>query len=255
MNFFFLPFLIEYLLKQITAYNLQGSSASCRTRTKTLVAPILRTAPSTAILVQLTPLLGALVGVVATLLLVAVCIVIFIKFRSQRTDHTNTENNVTERDKGSSEPLSRNMGSHSSLDDKNPDVVPQENSEDEFTSEEKAFDRLKIDAQRCLYTPTMNMPPSPQSPNGFSRQYGELSLTTNPAFALYNTPIRRPPIYTAPPILSRSPSNIYTSVPPRHFSAYDTRTNAALNSAYGVTIPLLSKANGIITSTNVDEKS
>lgn len=199
--------------------------------------------------------MGALVGVVATLLLVAVCIVIFIKFRSQRTDHTNTENNVTERDKGSSEPLSRNMGSHSSLDDKNPDVVPQENSEDEFTSEEKAFDRLKIDAQRCLYTPTMNLPPSPQSPNGFSRQYGELSLTTNPAFALYNTPIRRPPIYTAPPILSRSPSNIYTSVPPRHFSAYDTRTNAALNSAYGVTIPLLSKVNGIITSTNVDEKS
>lgn len=41
------------------------------------------TASSTAVLVQLTPLLGALVGVVATLFLVAVCIVIFVKFRSK----------------------------------------------------------------------------------------------------------------------------------------------------------------------------
>lgn len=41
------------------------------------------TASSTAVLVQLTPLLGALVGVVATLFLVAICIVIFVKFRSK----------------------------------------------------------------------------------------------------------------------------------------------------------------------------
>lgn len=40
-------------------------------------------ASSTAVLVQLTPLLGALVGVVATLFMVAVCIVIFVKFRSK----------------------------------------------------------------------------------------------------------------------------------------------------------------------------
>lgn len=80
-------------------------------------------ASSTAVLVQLTPLLGALVGVIATLILVAICVVIFIKFRSKRgaggRRHGNGgEATTTEADKGSAEPLSRNMGSHSSLEDK-----------------------------------------------------------------------------------------------------------------------------------------
>lgn len=40
-------------------------------------------ASSTAVLVELTPLLGALLGVVVTLVLVAVCIVIFVKVRGK----------------------------------------------------------------------------------------------------------------------------------------------------------------------------
>uniref|UniRef100_A0A6P4FBB0 Uncharacterized protein LOC108049650 n=1 Tax=Drosophila rhopaloa TaxID=1041015 RepID=A0A6P4FBB0_DRORH len=258
---------------RITAVNAQGpSKVAYRLRGRTLSAPLLRTASSTAVLVQLTPLLGALVGVIATLILVAICVVIVIKFRSKRGGrrHGNGgDATTTEADKGSAEPLSRNMGSHSSLEDKNPDVVPQEaNSEDEFHQEEKAFDRLNMESQRILYTPPTRIntasPPPPSLSPTFGKQYGELSLTTNPAFSLYNTPQRAPaaqrPVYTAPPPLlsTRTPPNIYTRIPGRggggggatvtaagaggyHLPAYETRTSPT--SPYGstttCTMPLL----------------
>ncbi|XP_034650712.1 uncharacterized protein LOC117890135 [Drosophila subobscura] len=260
---------------RVTAVNAQGpSKVAHRLRGRTLSAPLLRTASSTAVLVQLTPLLGALVGVIATLILVAICVVIFIKFRSKRgRRHGNGgDATTTEADKGSAEPLSRNMGSHSSLEDKNPDVVPQEaNSEDEFHQEEKAFDRLNMESQRILYTPPTRIntasPPPPSLSPTFGKQYGELSLTTNPAFSLYNTPQRAPaaqrPVYTAPPPLlsTRTPPNIYTRIPGRgsgcgggvggmpggvgatsyHLPAYETRTSPT--SPYGstttCTMPLL----------------
>ncbi|XP_037940990.1 uncharacterized protein LOC119673945 [Teleopsis dalmanni] len=239
---------------RITAVNAQGpSKVAYRLRGRTLSAPLLRTASSTAVLVQLTPLLGALVGVIATLVLVAICIVIFVKFRTKRTRRPNGDATSTEADKGSAEPLSRNMGSHSSLEDKNPDVVPQEtNSEDEFHMEEKAFDRLNMESQRILYTPPSRMntasPTLPPLSPTFGKQYGELSLTTNPAYSLYNTPQRAPatqrPLYTAPPPLlsTRTPPNIYTRIPGRtYLPAYETRTSPT--SPYGstttCTIPLL----------------
>ncbi|XP_070855171.1 uncharacterized protein [Drosophila suzukii] len=194
---------------RITAVNAQGpSKVAYRLRGRTLSAPLLRTASSTAVLVQLTPLLGALVGVIATLILGAICVVIVIKFRSKRGGrrHGNgPDATTTEADKGSAEPLSRNMGSHSSLEDKNPDVVPQEaNSEDEFHQEEKAFDRRNMESQRILYTPPTRIntasPPPPSLSPTFGKQYGELSLTTNSAFSLYNTPQHAPavqrPVYT-----------------------------------------------------------
>ncbi|KAM8713629.1 hypothetical protein ACLKA7_013880 [Drosophila subpalustris] len=257
---------------RVTAVNAQGASKMAyRVRGRTLSAPLLRTASSTAVLVQLTPLLGALVGVIATLFLVAICVVIFIKFRSKRSRrHANGDATTTEADKGSAEPLSRNMGSHSSLEDKNPDVVPQEaNSEDEFHLEEKAFDRLNMESQRILYTPptrinTASPTPPPSLSPTFGKQYGELSLTTNPAFSLYNTPQRAPaaqrPVYTAPPPLlsTRTPPNIYTRIPGRgsggpsggattYLPAYETRTSPT--SPYGstttCTMPLLNgQSNG-----------
>lgn len=127
-------------------------------------------------MVQLTPLLGALVGVVITLLLIGVCIVAFIKLRrTNDREHTTPENIVADHDKGSTEPLQREMGSHSSLDEKNPDVVPQENSEDE----EKAFDRLKFDTQRIVYTPGVSISPPPLSPTnsmGFPKSVSHTKL-------------------------------------------------------------------------------
>lgn len=138
-------------------------------------------ASSTAVLVQLTPLLGALVGVIATLILVAICVVIVIKFRSKRGGRrhgTGADATTTEADKGSAEPLSRNMGSHSSLEDKNPDVVPQEaNSEDEFHQEEKAFDRLNMESQRILYTPPTRINTASPPPPSLSPTFGKQVIT------------------------------------------------------------------------------
>lgn len=187
-------------------------------------------------------------GVVITLLLIGVCIVAFIKLRTGR-DRMTTENDVTEHDKGSAEPLQRNMGSHSSLDEKNPDVVPQENSEDE----EKAFDRLKFDTQRIVYTPGVSVSPPPLSPTSFSKsvsllifimntlffnsiilsikQYASLSLTTNPGYTIQNTlpSARTLNNYNSPLLVTRdlrSPPNIYTRVPPqtRSFVPYNHNT-------------------------------
>lgn len=248
-------------------------------------------ASSTAVLVQLTPLLGALVGVVATLFLVAICIVIFVKFRSKvsricalcktiklnmlsifndraiqvdvmRQQQPNQIKEVLSHLVVTWEVIrvlvSQNeiriniIYSHIFPEDKNPDVVPQENSDDEYTSEEKAFDRLTVDSHRIIYTPHLNTSPPSLSPSSFTaKPYGELSLTTNPAFALYNSPQRRPPQYTAPPLLSSS--NIYTRIPTRAFTPYDTRTSP-VSSNYGLTIPLLMQTNGT-TLSNVDEKS
>lgn len=122
-----------------------------------------------------------------TLILVAICVVIVIKFRSKRGGrrHGNGgDATTTEADKGSAEPLSRNMGSHSSLEDKNPDVVPQEaNSEDEFHQEEKAFDRLNMESQRILYTPPTRIstasPPPPSLSPTFGKQVSQLFYGSN----------------------------------------------------------------------------
>lgn len=174
-------------------------------------------------------------------------------------------------------------------------MVPHDaNSDDddeEYQSEEKAFDRLTAggngnaggNTHRIIYTPshcnannipmqmsaavaqtlslttaaaatptaTQLQPLSALSPTGqplnsasaFAsltsptaaasglKPYGELSLTTNPAYALYNSPARRqppPPLYSSP----KAGSNIYTRVPTRPFVPYDSRLSPT--STYGV---------------------
>ncbi|EAA01472.5 AGAP001925-PA [Anopheles gambiae str. PEST] len=193
-----LPSDTKFIIK-ITPYNLQGTApTSYRVKAQTLPAPLLRTAPSKAVLVQLTPLLGALVGAAVTLCLVALCIIVFVKFKTKVSkDGSHHQTASTEQDKGSAEPLSRNIGSHSSIDDKNPDVIPHENSEDD---DEKQFERLALNADGLkfaghtatassgAYSPTHHHLMSP-SGNGF-KKFGELSLTTNPGYAIYSSPIR-----------------------------------------------------------------
>lgn len=152
------------------------------------------TASSTAVLVQLTPLLGALVGVMVTLALVAICLVMFIKLRGKHC-HRNSnggDTSTTEADKGSAEPLSRNLGSHSSLEDKNPDVIPQDaNSEDdEFHLEEKNFDHLNAESKQILYnTPLKRL-------NNASAMATEISAV----------PTSTSPISSLPPPLLSSPT-------------------------------------------------
>ncbi|XP_052863108.1 hemicentin-2-like [Anopheles cruzii] len=192
-----LPSDTKFIIK-ITPYNLQGTApTSYRVKAQTLPAPLLRTAPSKAVLVQLTPLLGALVGAAITLCLVAVCVIVFVKFKTKKKHH---QTGNTEQDKGSAEPLSRNIGSHSSIDDKNPDVIPHENSEDD---DEKQFERLALHTDTALkytvsttvpsavgaYSPTHHHHLMSPTGNGF-KKFGELSLTTNPGYAIYSSPVR-----------------------------------------------------------------
>ncbi|ETN58361.1 sidestep protein [Anopheles darlingi] len=202
-----LPSDTKFIIK-ITPYNLQGTApTSYRVKAQTLPAPLLRTAPSKAVLVQLTPLLGALVGAAITLCLVAVCVIVFVKFKTKKKHHQTAN---TEQDKGSAEPLSRNIGSHSSIDDKNPDVIPHENSEDD---DEKQFERLTLNTDSSTlkytggggggggtntttttsavgsYSPTHHHHLLSPTGNGF-KKFGELSLTTNPGYAIYSSPVR-----------------------------------------------------------------
>ncbi|XP_070490532.1 uncharacterized protein side-V [Chironomus tepperi] len=211
------------LIVRITPYNLQGMCKDFyQLRVKTMPAPLMRTASSRAVLVQITPVLGVLVGVVVTLILIAICIVIFVKIKNKNVKKTPKETDPNDGpDKGSAEPLSRNLGSHSSIDEKNdPDLIPHDNSDDE-----KEFERL--------YTPTKLSYVNRHSPNSISptlrfseKQFGELSLTTNPGFALYNNPTIRkfnavssptsannPNMTTTTILRSKSPPNIYTRLP------------------------------------------
>ncbi|XP_055919281.1 uncharacterized protein LOC129951237 [Eupeodes corollae] len=225
---------------RITSINSQGSSKLVyRLRARTLSVPLLRTASSTAVLVQLTPLLGAMVGLIVTLILVVICIVIFIKFRKKHIyrSHGNILETI---DKGGSvELLGRNLGSRSSLEDKNPDVVPLENSDDEFHAEEEAFNRLNMDSHRALCPQRVrnDSPSSSPHPLHVSQpaKTGEISLTTNPAYNICNTPQRmRQPTYACPPHLlpNNSSSNIYTRVPGRtNVPSYENST--ASTSPYG----------------------
>lgn len=251
-----LPSDTKFIIK-ITPFNLQGTApTSYRVKAQTLPAPLLRTAPSKAVLVQLTPLLGALVGAAVTLFLVAICVIIFVKFKTKKKHHPAA---TTEQDKGSAEPLSRNIGSHSSIDDKNPDVIPHENSEDD---DEKQFERLALDAERLKFTqpslpPVVSYSPTHLSPTGNGlKKFGELSLTTNPSYAIYNSPVRS--VYgssnpsgtttTVLPARTTSP-NIYTRLPLRDFTpnTYDsmlstsqaTPSGYATSQIYTAKMPLL----------------
>lgn len=179
-------------------------------------------------------------------------------------------------------------------DDKNPDVVPQENSDDEFISEEKAFDRLNLDTHRIVYSPArLTTTPPSISPTGTitptiggiagvggmggigigggigsgsigsigftaMKPFGELSLTTNPAYALYNSPQHRPTFYSSPqttPLLTTTStnSNIYTRIPTRSFTPYDTKISP-VSSNYGCTIPLLLQNHSNASTLNKNDK-
>lgn len=103
---------------------------------------------------HITPILGALIGVVAALILVAVIIVIVIRLRGggERDDKDYDDGGLSSTgrrcvagngDKASIEPLNKDLNdSVDSLEEKNPDIIPQNNGDDDYQDEERAFDRL-----------------------------------------------------------------------------------------------------------------
>lgn len=216
---------------RITSINLQGSSKHLyRLRARTLSVPLLRTASSTAVLVQLTPLLGAMVGLIVTLTLVVICIAIFIKFRKKHIYRSNGGTIETLDKGGNVELLGRNLGSRLSFEDKNPDVVPLENSDDEFHAEEEAFNRINVDSYRAFCPQTMKRSsPSPSSGSSQTKNK-EMSLTTNPAYNICTTPQRiQQPVYTCPPhMLSTNMYERVSNSSTSPFSSLNVCTNPLL---------------------------
>lgn len=85
--------------------------------------------------------------------MVSIVIVCIIKMRRRDIRHEkdgdeNTFNHDrrtinTGGDKASTEPLNKELGdSMDSFEEKNPDIIPQGNGEDDYQDEEKAFERL-----------------------------------------------------------------------------------------------------------------
>lgn len=109
---------------------------------------------STPVLLQITPILGALIGVVSALVMVAIVIVVVIRLRgggdSDDKDCDDGGLSSTSRrcvaasgDKASTEPLNKDLNdSVDSLEEKNPDIIPQNNADDDYQDEERAFERL-----------------------------------------------------------------------------------------------------------------
>lgn len=101
--------------------------------------------------------------------IVIVCI-IRMRRRDNRDDKDADENGLshdrrstnTSGDKASTEPLNKELGdSMDSFEEKNPDIIPQGNGEDDYQDEEKAFERLN-NASTRVYSRL-------QSPNNIGR--------------------------------------------------------------------------------------
>lgn len=114
-------------------------------------------AASTPVFLQITPILGALIGVVAALVMVAIVIVVVIRLRGGGdSDDKDCDDSgglglsssgrrcvSTSGDKASTEPLNKDLNdSVDSLEEKNPDIIPQNNGDDDYQDEERAFERL-----------------------------------------------------------------------------------------------------------------
>ncbi|KAG5870292.1 hypothetical protein JTB14_002060, partial [Gonioctena quinquepunctata] len=195
----------------------------------------IRTGASTPVLLQITPLLGALIGIVAALILVAVIIVVVIRLRGggERDDKDYDDGGLSSSgrrcvagngDKASTEPLNKDLNdSVDSLEEKNPDIIPQNNGEDEYQDEERAFERLNNSTLR-VYS-RMQSPGSQAKNNGSYDGY----VTKTMPQVIYNqqcipmSVIRRqePTVYAQIDVKRMPPHGMQPLSPP-HPSTFQT---------------------------------
>lgn len=114
------------------AANSKGRSELLYLHAYTLKSAARRTA-ATPVVMELTPLLGVLAGVVASLILVALGIVLVLRLRGKDCDDKQCHNKI------SSSELKVSSESVDSLE-KNPDIIPHNN--EYHDAEEKAFEKL-----------------------------------------------------------------------------------------------------------------
>ncbi|KAK9874036.1 hypothetical protein WA026_002389, partial [Henosepilachna vigintioctopunctata] len=203
---------------------------------------------STPVLLQITPLLGALIGIVAALILVAVIIVVVIRIRGggDRDDKDYDDGGLSmagrsvlrHGDKASTEPLNKDLNdSMDSLEEKNPDIIPQSNGDDDYQDEERAFERLNNAPLRIL---SRMQSPSNQAKNGsydkYNKKneeitYAELSLTnqqmphviyTQQAIPLSVMRRQEPTVYAQLDMSNRMPMSTLQPLSPPHPSTFQT---------------------------------
>ncbi|KRT78415.1 hypothetical protein AMK59_7471, partial [Oryctes borbonicus] len=180
------------------------------------------TGASTPVFLQITPVLGALIGVVVALILVAIIIVVVIRLRGNgdRDDKDYDDGGLSPNgrrcvasggDKASTEPLNKDLNdSVDSLEEKNPDIIPQNNGEEEYQDEERGFERLN---NATLYRRL--------SPNNTGKN-GPYDFTKTMPHVIYNQQsipmavIRRPEptVYAQIDIGKRIPPCLQTLSPP-----------------------------------------
>ncbi|XP_045478028.1 synaptogenesis protein syg-2-like isoform X2 [Harmonia axyridis] len=229
------------------AANKKGRSGVVHLQAFTLKSAEKHTA-STPVLLQITPLLGALIGVVAALILVAVIIVIVIRIRGggDRDDKDYDDGGLSmagrrssrHGDKASTEPLNKDLNdSVDSLEEKNPDIIPQSNGEDDYQDEERAFERLNNAPSRMV---TRIQSPNSQSKNGsydkYNKKneeitYAELSLTnqqmphviyTQQAIPMSVLRRQEPTVYAQLDMSNRVPMSTLQPLSPPHPSTFQT---------------------------------
>ncbi|XP_050508870.1 uncharacterized protein LOC114343069 [Diabrotica virgifera virgifera] len=189
-------------------------------------------AASTPVILQITPLLGALIGVVAALILIAIIIVVVIRLRGggERDDKEYDDGGLASTgrrcvagnsDKASTEPLNKDLNdSVDSLEEKNPDIIPQNNADDEYQDEERAFERLNNTTMRVYNR--MQSPSSQLKNNGSYEGYGAKMMQQMPQ-VIYNqqcipmSVIRRqePTVYAQIDVKRMAPQNMHTMTTPR----------------------------------------
>ncbi|XP_060536431.1 synaptogenesis protein syg-2-like [Cylas formicarius] len=166
------------------AANKKGRSGVTHLAAFTLKSAEKHTA-STPVLLQITPLLGAVIGVVAALILVAIIIVIVIRLKGggDRDDKDYDDGGLSSSgrrcvagnnsDKASTEPLNKTLNdSVDSLEEKNPDIIPQNNADEEYQDEERAFERLNNTPSLRIYSRMQSPNLNSQAKNG---SYGKMA--------------------------------------------------------------------------------
>ncbi|KAB0805653.1 hypothetical protein PPYR_02623 [Photinus pyralis] len=135
------------------AINKKGKSSTSYLQTHTLKSAEKHTA-LTPVLLHITPILGILIGVVSSLILVAIIIILVIRVRGASSSDDYKDSRFSCRDgennsKNSMQTLSKELNSSTdSLEEKNPDIVPHNSGDSEYQEEERAFERLNNSSVR-----------------------------------------------------------------------------------------------------------
>ncbi|KAJ1528851.1 hypothetical protein ONE63_007223 [Megalurothrips usitatus] len=165
-----------HFVAELYAYNSKGRSEAVRMHASTVKGAERRLAATQAAL-QITPLVGLLVGVVASLVLAAVLIVVVLRMRGRGESNDEKSEDGGHGGHGSAR---RGKGDGKGdaepappQDENNPDLIPDKSADDFVDPDEKAFEYLNdrrlystLNPRLGLYSPSTLDHMGPGMPNG-----------------------------------------------------------------------------------------